>query len=217
MHSPFARRIAEDLLEIGAVTFSVDRPFVWASGLRSPVYCDNRLTISYPLVRRRIRDGFLSALNAAGLQPDVIIGTATAGIPHAAWLADVLDVPMAYVRSKPKEHGRASQIEGRVSSGDRAVIIEDLVSTGGSSRVVVEAVRSAGTVVDAVAAIFSYELPEARAAFEEAGIPLITLTNFHVLLEVALERNILEGRAASSVEAWKHDPRAWSASHAEDV
>ncbi|MEX1055576.1 MAG: orotate phosphoribosyltransferase [Rhodothermales bacterium] len=212
MYSPLARRIAEDLLEIGAVTFAVDRPFVWASGLRSPIYCDNRLTISYPHVRRRIRDGFLTEIRSAGFQTEVIIGTATAGIPHAAWLAEALDLPMAYVRSKPKEYGRRSQIEGCVAQGARAIIIEDLISTGGSSKAVVETVRSAGILVDAVAAIFSYELPESRIAFEEAGIPLVTLTSFDVLLEVALERNILEGAAAASIDEWKKDPRAWSES-----
>jgi orotate phosphoribosyltransferase len=215
MHSPFARPIAEDLLDIGAVTFAVDRPFVWASGLRSPVYCDNRLTISYPYVRRRIRDGFVSAIEAGGLQADIIIGTATAGIPHAAWLSDALDLPMAYVRSKPKDHGRGSQIEGRVVEGETAIIIEDLISTGGSSRVVVEAVRRAGAHVEAVAAIFSYELPEALVAFKKGGIPLVTLTNFDVLLDVARERRILTEDAASSIEEWKTDPHAWSASHAE--
>ena len=213
MQHSLARRIAEDLLDIEAVSFARERPFVWASGLRAPIYCDNRQTISYPVIRRRIRDGFLELIGKMSPKPAVIVGTATAGIPHAAWLAEELDLPMAYVRSKPKDHGRGSLIEGRVDEGQHVVVIEDLISTGGSSNSVVDVLRSAGAAVDAVLAIFSYELPDSRQAFNAADIPLETLTNFETLLQVALERDILTSDMVESVTEWKDDPMAWSDRH----
>lgn len=204
------RRIAEDLIEIGAVSFAADRPYTWASGLLAPVYCDNRMTLGYPPVRRRIRDAFISVLRSEGLQPDVLAGTATAGIPHAAWLAEALDLPMVYVRSKPKEHGRGSQIEGPLGARQMVVVIEDLISTGGSSITVVKALRGAGAHVLAVCGIFSYGLEEATRAFAAADVPLYTLTDFHHLLQVAAERGSIDDTKAASVAEWRADPRAWS-------
>ncbi|MEM1270686.1 MAG: orotate phosphoribosyltransferase, partial [Bacteroidota bacterium] len=144
MNTQHAEQIAAALLRIEAVSFSPADPFTWASGLRSPVYCDNRVTLAYPDVRRLIRDGFVQLIRSAGVLPDVIVGTATAGIPHAAWVAEALDLPMAYVRSKAKAHGRENQIEGRVVAGQRAVVIEDLISTGGSSIAAAEALQAVG-------------------------------------------------------------------------
>lgn len=207
-----ARQLADDLLVIGAVGFRPDAPFVWASGLRSPVYCDNRLTISYPEVRNRICDGFIEAMEKAGIDADLIVGTATAGIPHAAWLADALDLPMAYVRSRPKKHGKASQIEGRIAPGARAIVIEDLVSTGRSSGITVEALRQDGVSIEAVLAIFSYELDEAAEAFRQLEIPLITLTNFDELFAAARERGTLSDAKIRSIEEWRRDPVGWSRS-----
>ncbi len=206
-----SRRIAEDLLEIGAVSFAPDTPFTWASGLKSPVYCDNRLTISYPAVRSRIRDGFRATLEANGIEPEVIVGTATAGIPHAAWLAGALELPMAYVRSEAKAHGTSSQIEGRIKSGTRVVVIEDLVSTGGSSGRVVEALRRKGANVAAVLAIFSYELGQSEETFRKMDLPLYTLTNFDELFTAAGARSELSDRTIRSIREWRSDPEGWSA------
>lgn len=207
---PRARRIAQDLIDIGAVSFAPDRPFTWASGLLSPVYCDNRMTLGHPSVRRRIRDGFIEEMVEKALKADVLAGTATAGIPHAAWLAEALDLPMVYVRSKPKEHGKGSQIEGPLQTGQSAVVIEDLVSTGGSSIAAVEALRSAGARVLAVLGIFSYGLAEADEAFAAAGLPLYTLTGFDQLMQVARSSGTLSDSGAASVNAWREDPRAWT-------
>ena len=205
-----ARRIAEALLKIGAVRISPEAPFTWASGLRSPLYCDNRLTISYPEIRRLIRDAFVSILKDQEVKPDAIVGTATAGIPHAAWLSEICDLPMAYVRSKPKEHGTGSKIEGWIPAGSRVAVVEDLISTGQSSAAVVETLRGEGIKVDAVLAIFSYELGDAIRTFERLQVPLHTLTNFRELFTVAEERGELSEGAESSIRNWRHDPRAWS-------
>ena len=208
------RRVAGDLLRIKAVTLSPEAPFTWASGLRSPIYCDNRLTMAYPAVRHGLTDGFVARLDAHDLQPSVIVGTATAGIPHAAWLAHRLDLPMAYVRSKPKAHGRGNQIEGRLESGQRVVIIEDLVSTGMSSMKVVEAVRAqAGAEVLALLAIFTYGLSGVADRFAEAGVPFYTLTDFGTLAAVAFEQQTLSEDDLQSLKAWQRDPEAWSRAH----
>ena len=209
-----ARRIAEALLRIEAVALSPERPYTWASGLRSPIYCDNRVTMAFPPVRKMITEAFVETLAREGGVPEAVVGTATAGIPHAAWLADRLDLPMAYVRSKPKAHGRGNRIEGRLAPGADVVVIEDLVSTGMSSVAVVETLRDAGVRVEAVLAIFSYGLPAADAAFARAGVPLYTLTNFAILLDVARESGALAPEALASLEAWRRDPEAWSRSHA---
>lgn len=211
--SSAARRIAEHLLRIEAVSFAPEDPFTWASGLRAPVYCDNRVTISYPTVRRHIRDAFARTLEERGLSPNVIAGTATAGIPHAAWLAELLDLPMVYVRSTPKEHGRGAQIEGRLEAGRSVAVIEDLVSTGGSSRAVVEALREAGAEVTAVLAIVSYELDAAARTFADLDLPLYTLTCFDALFEVARENGVLSSASIRSILDWRADPERWSELH----
>lgn len=202
--------IAGALLEIGAVSLRPETPFTWASGLKSPIYCDNRLTMAYPQVRRQIRDGFTTLLQEHAISPDAIAGTATAGIPHAAWLADRLDLPMAYVRSAAKSHGQGKRIEGLISPGQDVVVVEDLVSTGESSIQVVEAIREAGARVLCVLAIFTYGLPQAGAAFERSGVPLITLTTYASLLEVALEEERIGGGTLETLQEWQQDPRAWS-------
>ena len=200
-----ARRIAGLLLDIGAVLLRPEVPFTWASGLRSPVYCDNRLTLAHPAVRRDICDGFAEILDERGWEPQTIAGTATAGIPHAAWLADRLRLPMAYVRTKPKAHGRGNQIEGGDCAGRRVVVIEDLVSTGGSSVKVVEVLRAAGAEVAAVLAIFSYGLPAAADAFARADVPLHTLTTFAALLAVAEAQGTLSPAALATLRRWHRD------------
>lgn len=207
---PLAETLSDDLLRIGAVTLSPGSPFTWASGLRSPVYCDNRMTLGHPDVRRRIAEGFRDAIVTHALAPDVIAGTATAGIPHAAWLADRLALPMAYVRSKPKEHGRSRQIEGPLPAGSRVVLVEDLVSTGMSSLAAVQALRDAGAAVAAVVAIFSYGLPSAGRAFAGDGVPLFVLTTFADLLAAAERTGRIDAAEAASLRAWHTDPQGWS-------
>ncbi len=203
-----SRRLAADLLSIGAVAFSPDRPFTWASGLLSPVYCDNRLTLGHPAIRRRITDGFAAAVS--DLHFDVVAGTATAGIPHAAWLADRLGLPMVYVRSAAKGHGRGRRVEGPLDPGARVVVVEDLVSTGMSSLSAVEGLRDEGAEVVALVAIFSYGLPAARDAVARAGVDVRVLTTFDVLLEEAVGSGRISGEGAASLRAWYEDPNGWS-------
>lgn len=203
--------LARALLDIKAVLLAPDDPFTWSSGLQAPIYCDNRLTMAYPRIRQAIRDGFAAVIAEERLAPDVIVGTATAGIPHAAWLAEKLDAPMAYVRGAAKTHGRQNQVEGQIKAGDTAVVIEDLVSTGGSALEAVKAVRAAGARVAAVLAIFTYELDAAAERFAAAEVPLFTLTRYRTLLDVARTRGMLTPEALAALQAWRRDPEAWTA------
>lgn len=212
-----ARTIAEELLGIGAVQLRPTDPFTWSSGLAAPIYCDNRLTIAYPRVRRAIRDGFRSVLTDASLLPATIAGTATAGIPHAAWLAEVTDQPMAYVRSSAKGHGTSSRIEGRMEAGDDVIVLEDLISTGGSALDAVAAVREVGATVTAVLAIFSYQLDAAEAAFAEADVERHVLTDFSTLIDVAHAQNQLSDAELAALQDWRADPEAWSLEHGGDA
>lgn len=219
------RALAADLLRIGAVSLSPDEPFTWSSGMASPIYCDNRKTLGYPRIRAAICDGFerliagfkahtdSEADAAPTLSPDVIAGTATAGIPHAAWLADRLDLPMAYVRGSAKAHGQKNRIEGVVEPGDRVVVIEDLISTGGSALSAVEALREVGATVTTVCAIFSYQLSAAASAFDAADVQLHTLTDFSTLVDVARREQDLSTEAFDSLAEWRADPGAWSKAH----
>ena len=208
--TPFDRQIAQDLLTIGAVSLAPGAPFTWSSGRRAPIYCDNRLTMGYPEVHRRITDGFARLVSEHALDPEVVAGTATAGIPHAAWLADRLDRPMVYVRSKPKKHGQGQQIEGHLEEGQRVVLVEDLISTGGSALEAARALQDAGAEVAAVLAIFTYGLPAAAHRFAAASFPAYTLTSFDTLLEVAVEEGQLEEKAIRVLKEWQHDPKEWS-------
>lgn len=212
-----ARTIAEELLDIGAVQLQPTDPFTWSSGLVAPIYCDNRLTISFPRVRRAIRDGFRSILTNASLLPATIAGTATAGIPHAAWLAEVADQPMAYVRSSAKGHGTGARIEGAIEVGDDVIVLEDLISTGGSALDAVAAVREMGATVTAVLAIFSYQLDAAEAAFAEAEVERHVLTDFSVLTDVAYAQNQLSDAERTVLREWRTDPEAWSLAHGGDA
>ena len=205
------REVAARLLACEAVAWSPENPFTWASGLRAPLYCDNRRTISHPETRRLITGGFERLVAQHALAPDVIAGTATAGIPQAAWLADRLGLPMAYVRSKPKGHGQKNSVEGVIEKGQRVVVIEDLVSTGGSSIAAAKAVQEeAGADVVAVLAIFSYGLDRAEAAFADVHLPLFTLTNLATLLDVAREEDRLGDETMATLRAWRRDPEGWS-------
>lgn len=188
----YAKEVAQDLLEVGAVKFSPGQPFTWASGIKSPIYTDNRITIAYPAIRSRIAQGLASLITDQYGDVDVIGGVATAGIPHAAWVAERLDKPMAYLRSKPKDHGAGRQIEGAEVSGQKVVLIDDLISTGGSVLGAVDAARQAGANVVGVAAIFSYELSAADDNFAHAQVGLAALTNYSQLMAQAVENGDLD-------------------------
>ena len=209
-----ARSVARELLRIDAVSLHPHDPFTWSSGLVAPIYCDNRRTLAHPSIRRAIADGFAEVVREAGWESISIAGTATAGIPHAAWLAERLEAPMAYVRSEAKGHGQGRRIEGtRLGPGDEAVVVEDLISTGGSALEAVSAVRETGATVRAVLAIFSYGLDAAASAFEAADVEAHVLTTFPVLLNVARRQHDLSAEARTLLDDWQADPKAWSREH----
>ncbi|MGX7131913.1 MULTISPECIES: orotate phosphoribosyltransferase [Enterococcus] len=201
--------IAKDLLEIEAVFLSPSAPFTWASGIKSPIYCDNRITMSYPAVRKQIARGLAEKIKDFYPEVEVIAGTATAGIPHAAWVAEILELPMVYIRSKAKDHGKGNQIEGRITKNQKMVVIEDLISTGGSVLEACEAAKKEGADVLGVAAIFTYELPKGKENFEKAAMPLVTLTNYSALVATALETNYIDQKDLVLLEKWKENPENW--------
>ncbi|PRO65293.1 orotate phosphoribosyltransferase [Alkalicoccus urumqiensis] len=194
---------AEKLLETGAVTLSEKIPYTWSSGLKSPIYCDNRILLSYPAVRKKISRALAEA--AAALNPDVIAGTATAGIPHAAWVADILDLPMVYVRAAEKSHGRKNKIEGHLPPGSRVVVIEDLISTGASAVKAADAVEEAGAETVGIQAIFTYGLEESASV----PYPLSALTDLNELLQAAGRTNLLTVEEQSSIREWQKNPARW--------
>ncbi|MGG6309959.1 orotate phosphoribosyltransferase [Paenibacillus macerans] len=202
-------KIAGSLLEIGAVALRPHQPFTWTSGIKSPIYCDNRLTMSYPAIRDQIAESFASLIREAYPDAEVIAGTATAGIPHAAFAAQKLGLPMAYIRDKAKGHGKENQIEGLIKPGQKVVVIEDLISTGGSSLKAALAVRDAGAEPLAVLAIFSYQLDKAVQAFAEADVPLQTLSNYTALIDVAIERGEIKPEDLALLQSWRQDPASF--------
>ena len=199
-----AKEIAQELLAIKAVALQPHQYFTWTSGIQSPFYCDNRLTMSYPSVRRKIAQALSHVIKEHYPQVQVVAGTATAGIPHAAWVSDLLDLPMVYVRDSAKKHGKTNQIEGHLEPGVKVVIVEDLISTGLSSLKVTQALKDAGCQVLGVVAIFSYELTKAQQAFAEAGVSYHTLTNYDALIEAALEAQYIEQEDVASLFEWRH-------------
>jgi len=205
-----ARDIASLLLDLKAVVVRPDEPFTWASGLRAPIYCDNRLIISDVPGRKLVIDAFLELIGALPLNPDVVAGTATAGIPHAAWVAHRLGLPMVYVRGKAKSHGKGYQIEGRLQASSSVVLIEDLISTGGSSIRAARALIEAGAKRVVVTAIFQYGMQRARAAFDAAAIDYRSLCDLDTLLELLGDRNLLSSAQLESMREWQGDPDAWS-------
>lgn len=203
------KKVAEQLLSIEAVSLNPTEPFTWASGMKSPIYCDNRITMSYPTVRRDIAKGLAELIKIHYPTVEVIAGTATAGIPHAAWVAELLDLPMVYIRGKAKGHGKGNQIEGRVTPGQKMVVIEDLISTGGSVIEAVQAATSEGVQVLGVAAIFTYELPQGTLNFTENKIRLNTLTHYSALIETAFEKGVIDATEIALLKEWKKDPEHW--------
>ncbi|MFC4103885.1 orotate phosphoribosyltransferase [Paenibacillus xanthanilyticus] len=203
------QHIALNLLEIGAVALRPNDPFTWSSGMKSPIYCDNRLTMSYPEVRDAIAEGFATVIREQFPDCEAVAGIATGGIPHAAWVAHKLNLPMLYVRDKAKGHGKTNQIEGHFKTGQKVVLIEDLVSTGGSSLKAAVAVREAGCEVLGTVAIFTYEFPQAAAAFAEQQIPLFTLSNYSALIDSALAAGKIVEADVSLLRKWRENPQAF--------
>ncbi len=198
------RKLAKELLAIEAVALRPNNYFTWTSGIKSPIYCDNRITMSYPSIRREIAAGMVEVIKEKYLAVEVVAGTATAGIPHAAWVSELLDLPMIYVRDSAKKHGKTNQIEGRVLEGQKVVIIEDLISTGLSSLKVAKALREAGAEVLGVVAIFSYELKKAHEAFSQAEVEYVTLTNYPVLVEEAVASDFIHQDDVEKLLEWRN-------------
>ncbi|MDK8117054.1 orotate phosphoribosyltransferase [Limosilactobacillus reuteri] len=206
----YSQRVAKALLDIHAVTLNPDQPFTWASGLKSPIYTDNRLTISYPEVRQAIFNGMVEQIKLHFSEADVIAGTATAGIPHASWVAQNMELPMIYVRTKPKDHGQGKQIEGVLKEGQKVVVIDDLISTGGSVLNAVRAVNNAGGKVIGVVSVFTYDLPAAEQNFMANGLKCYSVTDYMTLIKVAKENNQIGADHLKSLQEWRKDPLSWS-------
>lgn len=200
--------IAQDLLQIQAVTLRPQQPFTWASGLKSPIYTDNRKTISFPEVRSHIAAGLAQLIQHYYPQTTVIAGVATAGIPHAALVADRLTLPLSYVRPQPKDHGTGQQIEGQISNGDQVVLIDDLISTGGSVLQAAQVVQKVAPVIG-VAAIFSYNLPDSQLNFSQAQISLHTLTDYSTLITTAHQQGKISPQELQLLQKWHQDPHNW--------
>jgi orotate phosphoribosyltransferase len=207
-----AHKVAEFLLQIKAVKLQPEKPFTWASGLKSPIYCDNRKTLSYPKIRTYIRQHFVEIINENFARPDVIAGVATGGIAIGALVAQEMGLPFVYVRAKPKEHGLANLIEGEVESGKTVVVIEDLISTGSSSIKAVEALREKGCIVKGLVAIFTYGFEEASQNFKKAKCKVATLTNYDTLINAAVKREFIEEKDVKSLSEWRSNPAAWGES-----
>ncbi|SNS68242.1 orotate phosphoribosyltransferase [Belliella buryatensis] len=205
-----AAEVASKLLEIRAIRLQPDKPFTWASGWKSPIYCDNRLSLSYPKVRDLIKENLIKAIQENFSKVEAIAGVATAGIPQGALLADALGLPFVYVRSKPKGHGMENMIEGKVTHGQKVVVVEDLVSTGGSSLKAVADLKAAGFEVLGMVAIFTYGFDVAADNFKNAGVDLICLSDYAAMLPQALANDYIndDDTLASLVE-WRKDPAAW--------
>ncbi len=204
-----ARQVASDLLEIKAVFLRPDEPFTWASGIKSPIYCDNRLVLSAPDVRKRVERAMAAVVEEAFPSAEILMGTATAGIAHAALTADILGLPMGYVRGGAKGHGRGNQIEGRYSKGQKTVVVEDLISTGGSSVDAAKVLVEADLDVLGVLAIFTYNMTRAAETFGGAGIECTALTNLDTLVQVAEQQGFLTAEQAPEVLRFRDDPTNW--------
>jgi orotate phosphoribosyltransferase len=206
-----ALKVAEFLLQIKAVKLQPNQPFTWASGWSSPIYCDNRKTLSFPAIRTHIRQGYAEAILEQFGKPDAIAGVATGGIAQGALVAQELGIPFIYVRSSAKGHGLGNQIEGHFEKGQKIVVIEDLISTGGSSLIAVKALREAGCEVKGLVAIFTYGFEVATKNFEEAECPYVTLTDYDHLIDQALKLEYINESDVQSLKEWKNAPDSWSA------
>ncbi|MDN3202529.1 orotate phosphoribosyltransferase [Algoriphagus sediminis] len=205
-----AAEVADKLLEIEAIRLQPEKPFTWASGWKSPIYCDNRLSLSYPEVRNLIKENLVRAVQHFWPHAESIAGVATAGIPQGALIANDLDLPFIYVRSKPKGHGMENMIEGKITPGQKVVVVEDLVSTGGSSLKAAQDLKDAGFEVMGMVAIFSYGFDLAAKNFEEAGIDLICLCHYEAMLPRAVTRKYIDENVLNSLSEWRKDPSSWN-------
>ena len=202
----FKKQIATDLLSIKAVFFRPDEPFTWASGIKSPVYCDNRLTLTAPQVRTHVENGLAELIKENYPEAEVLMGTSTAGIAHAAITAHILDMPMGYVRSGAKDHGRQNQIEGKLEPGQKVVVVEDLISTGGSVIEVVNVLREAGADVLGVVSIFTYGMKKGLERLAQANVKNISLTDFDAIAETAAEENYIKPEDVARLIAFRNNP-----------
>ncbi len=202
--------VAEKLLQVKAIKLNTETPFTWASGWKSPIYCDNRKVLSFPHVREFVKSEMCNVLFEHFQDAALLAGVATAGIPWGAMAADQLKLPFIYVRPKPKEHGLGNQIEGAFEAGQKTVVIEDLISTGKSSLQVVEVLRNAGVEVMGMVSIFNYGFDAAHEAFEKAGVPYRSLTNYETLIALAIEKGIVDPAQQSMLLKWRKDPAHWT-------
>ncbi len=205
-----AAKVAEFLLQIKAVRLQPTEPFTWASGWKSPIYCDNRKTLSHPRIRTFIRQKFVEAISASFPKPDLIAGVATGAIAQGVLVAEEMGLPFVYVRPEPKKHGLGNLIEGEVQKGQSVVVVEDLISTGGSSLKAVEALREAGCDVKGMAAIFTYGFYNAEENFRAANVQLTTLCDYSSLIRQAMKDNLIAESDLEQLEAWRKNPAAWN-------
>ena len=205
-----AYKVAEFLLQIKAIKLQPENPFTWASGIKSPIYCDNRKTLSYPKIRNYIRQHFVQKINNHFPIPDLIAGVATGGIAIGVLVAQEMGLPFVYVRSEEKKHGLTNMIEGHFESGQNVVVIEDLISTGGSSLKAVEALREKGCLVKGMAAIFTYGFEESVQNFKKAKCRLETLTNYDALIETAVKKEYINEKDLDSLKKWRQKPKTWA-------
>lgn len=201
-------QIAEQLVEIGALQLSPKDPFTWTSGIKSPIYCDNRMTMSFPTVRTMIVEAFVKKIKEDYSEIEAVSGCATAGIPHAAWIAERLDLPMTYVRGSAKKHGKQNQIEGQIKPGQKVLVVEDLISTGKSSIAAAQAIEEAGAEVIGVLAIFTYGLASTTEAFEKSGFKFETLTNFDTLVKIMDVNGNITTEDKAILREWQKDLEA---------
>jgi orotate phosphoribosyltransferase len=209
LNNESALKVAEFLLQIKAIKLEVAKPFTWASGWKSPIYCDNRKTLSYPKIRTYIRQQFVKVITDEFGAPDIIAGVATGGIPQGVLVAQEMGLSFVYVRQSEKSHGLENAIEGVIESGQSVVIIEDLISTGGSSIKAVDALRNAGCEVKGMAAIFTYGFPVAEEAFKKAKCPVITLSNYEYLIQQAVKNGYVEEKDLDTLAKWREKPEEW--------
>jgi orotate phosphoribosyltransferase len=205
-----APAVARMLLQIEAIKLNLKKPFIWSSGWKSPIYCDNRLSLSYPQIRETIKDGLVKSIRENFFSAEAIVGVATAGIPQGVLVAQELELPFLYVRPKPKEHGMENLIEGRIVRKQKVVLVEDLVSTGGSSLKAVQALRDADIQVIGMVSVFSYGFDIARKNFYDANVSLVSLSDYSHLLHVAAEQNYVDADQLISLKAWSIDPANWN-------
>lgn len=201
--------LAEKLLQIKALQINIEKPYTWASGWKSPIYCDNRKILSYPFVRDYVKSELANMILEEFEDAEVIAGVATAGIPHGALVADLIKLPFVYVRDKAKGHGLGNQIEGVIKEGQKVVVIEDLVSTGKSSLKAVDALRKVGAEVIGMCSLFTYEFPQSKEALENANVELKSISHYSALLEVALKQEIIKESQVEELHKWRESPETW--------